>query len=142
VLTDAGVKIAPSTYYADRTRPAAARTVRDQLLLAEIRRVHAANYGVYGARKVWRQLHREGIEVARCTVEQLMRADGLTGVVRGTTRRTTVPAELSGRPGDLLERNFTAPAGNRRWVADVTPVRRTWSAPLFRGVGLLDLRAT
>jgi putative transposase len=79
VLTDAGAKIAPSTYYAARTRPPSARAVRDQELLAEIRRVHRDNYGVYGARKVWRQLHREGMPVARCTVERLMRADGLAG---------------------------------------------------------------
>jgi putative transposase len=109
VLTDAGVKIAPSTYYAARTRPPSPRAVRDESLLVEIRRVHADNHGVYGARKVWRQLHREGIEVARCTVERLMRADRLCGVIRGRTRRTTVPAELAARPGDLLDRDFTAP---------------------------------
>jgi putative transposase len=92
--------------------------------------VHAANYGVYGARKVWRQLQREGIEVARCTVERLMRADGLTGVIRGKTRRTTTPAALAARPGDLLDRDFTAPAPNRRWVADITYVA-TWSGFVY-----------
>jgi putative transposase len=130
VLTDAGATIAPSTYYAARARPPAARTVRDRELLVEIRRVHAANYGVYGARKVWRQLQREGIEVARCTVERLMRADGLTGVIRGKTRRTTTPAALAARPGDLLDRDFTAPAPNRRWVADITYVA-TWSGFVY-----------
>jgi putative transposase len=104
--------------------------VRDEQLLAEIRRVHAANYGVYGTRKVWHQLRREGVPVARCTVERLMPADGLTGVVRGKTRRTTVPAELAARPGDLLERDFTAPAPNRRWVADITYVA-TWSGFVY-----------
>jgi putative transposase len=104
--------------------------VRDEALLVEIRRVHAANYGVYGARKVWRQLQREGIEVARCTVERLMRADGLTGVIRGKTRRTTTPAALAARPGDLLDRDFTAPAPNRRWVADITYVA-TWSGFVY-----------
>jgi putative transposase len=130
VLTDAGAKIAPSTYYAARTRPPSARAVRDQELLAEIRRVHRDNYGVYGARKVWRQLHREGMPVARCTVERLMRADGLAGVIRGKTRRTTAPAPVAARPGDLLERDFTAPAPNRRWVADITYVA-TWSGFVY-----------
>jgi putative transposase len=130
VLTDAGAKIAPSTYYAARSRPASARAVRDEQLTGEIRRVHAANYGVYGARKVWRQLHREGHQVARCTVERLMRAEGLAGVVRGKARRTTVPAELTTRPGDLLERDFTAPAPNRRWVADITYVA-TWTGFVY-----------
>jgi putative transposase len=130
VLTDAGAKIAPSSYYAARSRPPSARAVRDEELLVEIRRVHRANYGVYGARKVWHQLRREGTAVARCTVERLMRADGLTGVVRGKTRRTTVPAELAARPGDLLERDFTAPAPNRRWVADITYVA-TWTGFVY-----------
>jgi putative transposase len=130
VLTDAGAKIAPSTYYAARSRPPSARAVRDEQLRAQIRRVHAANYGVYGARKVWHQLRREGCAVARCTVERLMRADGLCGVVRGKTRRTTTPAELAARPGDLLERDFSAPAPNRRWVADITYVA-TWSGFVY-----------
>jgi putative transposase len=104
--------------------------VRDEELLGEIRRVHAANYGVYGARKVWHQLRREGVEVARCTVERLMRADGLAGVVRGKNRRTTVPAELAARPGDLLERDFTALTPNRRWVADITYVA-TWTGFVY-----------
>ena len=130
MLTDAGAKIAPSTYYAARTRAPSARAVRDEALLVEIRRVHQANYGVYGARKVWLQLRREGFEVARCTVERLMRADGLTGAVRGKTRRTTVPAAVAARPGDLLERDFTAPAPNRRWVADITYVA-TWSGFVY-----------
>jgi putative transposase len=83
--------IAPSTYYAASHRPASARAVRDTKLKAEISRVHAEHFGVYGARKVWRQLHREGITVARCTVERLMRELGLEGVRRGKPRRTTTP---------------------------------------------------
>jgi putative transposase len=130
VLTDAGAKIAPSTYYAARTRPPSARAVRDEQLTAEIRRVHQANYGVYGARKVWHQLRREGTPVARCTVERLMHTDGLTGAIRGKSRRTTVPAALAARPGDLLDRDFTAPAPNRRWVADITYVA-TWSGFVY-----------
>jgi len=123
-------QIAPSTYYAAKTRPVCARAVRDSELTELIEQIHADNYGVYGARKVWRQLRREGIEVARCTVERLMRADGLAGVIRGKARRTTVPAELAARPGDLLERDFTAPAPNRRWVADITYVA-TWSGFVY-----------
>ena len=92
--------------------------------------MHRDNYSVYGARKVWRQLHREGMPVARCTVERLMRLDGLAGAVRGKTRRTTVPAEAATRPGDLLERDFTAPAPNRRWVADITYVA-TWTGFVY-----------
>jgi putative transposase len=117
------VPIAPSTYHAARARPQSARACRDEQLAGEITRVHRENYGVYGARKVWRQLHREGTPAARCTVERLMRAGGLSGAVRGKGKRTTVPAEASaGRPADLLERDFTAPAPNRRWVADITYV--------------------
>jgi putative transposase len=79
--------------------------------------------GLYGARKVWLQLRREGIEVARCTVERLMREMGIAGVSAQRKKpRTTVPDAGAGRPGDLLERDFTAPAPNRRWVADITYV--------------------
>ena len=78
-----GVQIAPSTYYEHVDRQPSRREVRDEALKAEIERVHAANYGVYGARKVWLALNREGIGVARCTVERLMAELGLTGAVRG-----------------------------------------------------------
>lgn len=120
------LQAAPSTYYAARQRPPSARQVRDDALKVKIRHVHAAHFGVYGARKLWRQLLREGIPVARCTVERLMRELGLTGAVRGKTRRTTVPAESVDRPVDLVERDFRAPEPNRLWVADLTYVR-TWS---------------
>jgi len=83
--------IAPSTYYQHRKRRPSARAVRDAALQVEIRRVHAEHFGVYGARKVWRQLHREGISVARCTVERLMRELGLEGVRRGKPHKTTTP---------------------------------------------------
>ena len=88
------------------------------------------NYGVYGARKVWRQMHREGFGVARCTVERLMRQDGLKGVVRGKKRRTTIPAENAARPGDLVDRRFEADRPNRLWVADITYVT-TWSGVAY-----------
>jgi putative transposase len=130
-LTEAGCPIAPSTYFARRSRPPSTRARRDDRLVGEITRVHRENFGVYGARKVWRQLQREGQPVARCTVERLMRAEGLVGAVRGKTRRTTVPAEASAqRLRDLLDRDFTAPAPNRRWVADITYVA-TWSGFVY-----------
>jgi putative transposase len=124
------LQVAPSTYYAAKSRPPSPRSVRDAALAPEIARVHADNFAVYGARKVWRALHREGTPVARCTVERLMRAHGLTGVVRGKTRRTTVPAQTAPRPADLVERRFTAPAPNRLWVADLTYVP-TWSGFVY-----------
>jgi putative transposase len=104
--------------------------VGDEQLKSEIVRVHEANLGVYGVRKVWRQLNREGIPVARCRVERLMRQLGLAGAVRGRVRRTTVSGEVAARPGDLVERDFTAPAPNRLWVADLTYVA-TWSGFVY-----------
>ena len=96
--------IAPSTYYAARDREPSARALSDARMLIEIRRVHAANYGVYGARKVHAELVREGFTVARCTVERLMRKDGLKGVLRDKSPRTTRPGPETDRPGDLVER--------------------------------------
>ena len=122
--------IAPSTYYDAKRRPPSARAVRDARLKAEIRRVDAENFGVYGAQKVWRQLNREGIPVARCTVERLMRDLGLRGAVRGKTRRTTVPDEAAPRPADLVERDFSASRPNQLWVADLTYVA-TWSGFVY-----------
>ena len=92
-LTAAGTQIAPSTYYAFKTRPPSKRAIRDEELLVEIRRVHAKNFGVYGAKKLHAQLRREGISVARCTVERLMRADGLRGISREKGPRTTTPGD-------------------------------------------------
>lgn len=110
--------IAPSTYYAHvRLRRApqerSERTKHDEALEDDVRRVWTGNRGVYGARKVWRQLRREGTEVARCTVERLMRRLGLAGVVRGRRARTTIPADAEARPQDLVNRNFTASAPNQ-----------------------------
>jgi transposase InsO family protein len=120
--------IAPSTYYATKAREAEparrpARTQRDARLREEITRVWRANGRVYGVRKVWRQLMREGIVVARCTVARLMRAEGLRGVVRGARVRTTIP-EAVDRPRDLVEREFVASRPNQLWVADFTYVAR------------------
>jgi putative transposase len=94
--------IAPSTYYHARRRPSSARAVRDAKLKAEIARVHAEHFAVYGARKIWRQLHREQIVVARCIVERLMGELGLQGVRRGKPHRTTTPdagGPAASRPG-------------------------------------------
>ena len=122
--------IAPSTYYAARTRPPSARSVRDAALSADIRRIHGHNYAVYGARKLWHALRREGTEVGRDHVGRLMHALGLAGAVRGKTKRTTISSELSPRPADLVERVFAAPAPNRLWVADITYVS-TWSGFVY-----------
>jgi putative transposase len=126
------LQVAPSTYYAvrERRRQPASRTLRDGEVLAEVRRVHEASGGLYGARKVWWQLTHDGTRVARCTVERLMRQDGREGVVRGKARRTTVPAERADRPTDLVERDFTATAPNVLWVADFTYVA-TWSGVVY-----------
>ncbi len=117
-----------STYYAakKRERQPSRREQRDAWLKKEIRRVwedRRKGRRVYGARKVWLQLRREGIEVARCTVARLMKELGIAGAsARRKKPRTTVPGAAGQRPADLLERDFTAPAPNRRWVADITYV--------------------
>jgi putative transposase len=122
--------IAPSTYYQHTKGPRSARAVRDAQLKVEIRRVHAEHFGVYGARKVWRQLHREGIAVARCTVERLMGELGLEGVRRGKPHKTTTPATSAARLPDLIERDFSAARPNQLWVADLTYVA-TWSGFVY-----------
>ncbi len=114
-----------STYYAARTRPPSARKRRDAQLLALIRKVHAENYGVYGARRVWHALLRQGIAVGRPRVERLMAKHGLVGVQRGRKPFTTVPDLLATRPADLVRRDFTASRLGQLWLADITYVR-TW----------------
>jgi putative transposase len=122
--------IAPSTYYDAKRRPPSARALREEELKAEIRRVHADNFSVYGARKVWRQLGREGISVARCTVERLMGELGLEGARRGRRHRTTIPHQGASRPADLVARDFSAQRPNQLWVADLTYVT-TWSGFVY-----------
>lgn len=114
---------APSTYYAARQREPSRRALRDERLKDEIKRAHGENYGVYGAHKIWKQLNREGITVARCTVARLMRELGLRGVRRGKAVRTTRPDAGVPRPPDLVERDFAAMRPNQLWVADLTYVR-------------------
>ncbi|MCW2952045.1 MAG: family transposase [Conexibacter sp.] len=126
------LQIAPSTYYAVKGRQAQPpeRALRDAELLAQIRRVHEASGALYGARKVWWQLRRDGIDAARCSIERLMGKHGIEGVVRGKKRRTTTADERALRPADLVDRDFTAPAPNRLWVADFTYVM-TWSGVVY-----------
>jgi putative transposase len=130
VLTQHGCQIAPSAYYDAARRAPWARAVRDERLKAEISRVHKDNYGVYGARKVWLQLNREGTPAARCTVERLMRELGLAGARRGKQVRTTVPASDAPRPADLVQRQFSPAAPDRLWVAGFTYVP-TWTGMVY-----------
>ena len=128
--------IAPSTYYEQKARETdpsrlPERAVRDTELREQIERVWKENFGVYGVRKVWRQLKREGIDVARCTVERLMRQMGLRGAIRGRKyKRTTIGDEAAPRPADLVQRDFTADRPNRLWVADLTYVA-TWAGFVY-----------
>ncbi|MFD9445995.1 IS3 family transposase [Streptomyces sp. NPDC060006] len=130
VLTSHGLKIATSTYYAAKNRTPSARSVRDDELKTQISRIHTDNFSVYGVRKVWRQLHREGIPVARCTVARLMRDLGLEGARRGKKIRTTIRDDGQERAADLLRRDFTASRPNERWVADFTYVA-TWTGIVY-----------
>ena len=116
-------RIAPSACHArvaQRADPAKAspRVWQDLVLLSQIRRVREANFGLYGARKVWRQLGREGIAVARCRVERLMRQMGLRSAVRGKETRTTIADKASPCPADKVNRHFQAPHRNTLWVSD------------------------
>ena len=127
--------IAPSTYFARRAKQAdpaklSARARRDAALRSKITRVFEQNLKVYGARKVWLQLKREGSEVARYTVERLMRVMGLHGVIRGKAIRTTTPDKSAPCPLDHVNRQFHAPAPNRLWVSDFTYVS-TWSGFVY-----------
>lgn len=127
--------IAPSTYYTHAARQADPelrpnRAWKDDALCAEIRRVWDENKQVYGPRKVWRQLHREGYRVARCTVERLMRRLGLQGVRRGKAIRTTISDKATPCPRDQVNRQFQAPHPNALWVSDFTFVS-TWQGFVY-----------
>jgi len=129
------MKIAPSTYHAHdarRRRPdtASPRVQRDAALRVEIRRVFEENFQVYGVRKVWRQLVREGEDVARCTVARLMRRMGLQGVIRGRRVRTTISDKAASCPLDRVNRQFRAPRPNVLWVSDFTYVA-TWAGFVY-----------
>jgi putative transposase len=127
--------IAPSTYYEQKARQVdpsrlPKRAQRDAVLCKEIERVWHENRGIYGARKVWKQLGREDIPVARCTVERLMGKLGLQGIVRGRKPKTTIPDDAAARPADLVQRDFAATRPNQLWVADLTYVA-TWSGFVY-----------
>ena len=127
--------IAPSTYYEHAARKAAperlpARLRRDEALCAQVQRVWSENFAVYGVRKVWRQLRREGFDVARCTVERLMRRLGLRGVLRGKALRTTVSDRAMPCPQDHVNRQFQASRPNTLWVSDFTYVS-TWQGFVY-----------
>jgi len=129
------LQIAPSTWHEHARRKAdparlSARAKRDAELSAEIRRVHAENFDVYGVHKVWRQLKREGLSVARCTVARLMKALGLEGVVRGKRMKTTISDKGAACPQDKVNRQFVADRPNRLWVSDYTYVA-TWSGFVY-----------
>ena len=133
VLTEHGVKIAPSGYYAFKKRPASARAGADAELVVQIERVfwdRGLGRGISGARKIWRLLRREGITVARCTVERLMRQQGLRGIRRGKQFITTRPDDSAPRAEDHVKREFHADRPNQLWVVDFTYVP-TWSGMAF-----------
>jgi putative transposase len=124
-----------ATYYEHKAREAEPerlppRVRRDLEISGQIRRVWDENFQVYGARKVWRQLCREGVAVARCTVERLMRSVGLQGAVRGGKRRTTISRDQTNYPADLVKRQFAATRPNQLWVADFTYVA-TWAGFVY-----------
>ena len=129
VLCEHGVKIAPSTYYEWKDKPLSQAERRDEVLAGQVMRVWDANFQVYGARKVWLALNREGVPVARCSVERIMRNLGLQGVIRGKVKRTT-HGDGSLLPDDLVNRRFAPLAPNLLWVCDFTYVS-TWAGWVY-----------
>ena len=117
------LQFAPTTYYSAANRPPSARRIRDEYLKEAIEFIWVQNRSVYGAEKVWEKLHRDGVPVARCTVERLMHELNFRGAVRGKTPRTTISDDAAVRPSDLVDRQFVATAPNRLWVADLTYVK-------------------
>jgi putative transposase len=124
------LQVAPSSYYAARRRPPSARAVRDAQLAPRIQQVFDDNYQVYGVRKLWKQLCRDGELVGRDRVARLMRTLGIAGVVRGKPRRTTIGDPAAVRPPDLVNRQFTATRPNQLWVSDFTYVA-SWSGMVY-----------
>lgn len=129
------LEVSASAYRARRTRPPSAGALRDVWLLEEIRRVHAGSDGVYGQLKVWDELNDEGIRVARCTVERLMRAHGIVGVGPVKTTKTTLPGPAPVPAQDLVRRDFTATRPDALWLADFTYIR-TWEGWAYLAVVL------
>ncbi|WP_353959862.1 IS3 family transposase [Corynebacterium guangdongense] len=131
VLATTSAKIALSTYYAHKSRPESARSLRDRKITRALRRIFDDNYSCYGARKLWAEINREGAcgHVARCTVERLMAADGLVGIRRRQKRPSTRSADAEQCPVDLVDRDFCVTAPDMLWVADIT-----YSQVLLSGV--------
>jgi putative transposase len=128
------VQVAPSTYYAAKSRPPCRRKVEDAALKEQIRKVYQEQFEVYGAEKLWRQLGREGVAVGRDRVARLMGELGIAGATRAKAARTTVPAQpAQPLPADLVHRNFTAAAPNELWVSDLTyvPLRSGFAYTAF-----------
>jgi putative transposase len=124
------LQVAPSSYYAAKRRQPSARAVGDAVLAPKVLQVWTDNYKVYGARKIWRQLHREGVRVGRDRVARLMRGLGIAGAVRGKTRRTTIADPTAARAPDLVQRRFVATRPNQLWVSDFTYVA-SWSGTVY-----------
>jgi putative transposase len=129
------IEVSASAYRARHTKPPSARTLRDRYLLGEIRRVHEYSFGIYGQFKIWDELNDEGIAVARCTVERLMRRHGIAGVSNGPTCRTTVPGASPVAAADLVRRDFTATRPDEIWLSDFTYIR-TWQGWSYLSVVL------
>jgi putative transposase len=130
VLSAAGCSIAPSTYYAAKSRPPSARQLRDQLMMPILMALWLANYRVYGAHKLWKAARRAGHDIGRDQVARLMAELGIRGARRGRRVWTTRPDPTAARPADLVKRNFTAMAPNQLWVTDLTYVA-TWSGVAY-----------
>lgn len=133
VLRDHDIQIAPSTYYAAKTRPPSARQLSDELRLEDVKRIHRENYGVYGVRKVWHALRREGVEIGRDQVARLMRMAGLRGVSRRARAKQSPPSEPEVRAPDLVQRDWFRDAPDVVWVSDFTHVftREGWAYVSF-----------
>ncbi len=131
-MKEAGIQIAPSSYYARKSRPPSHRAARDRVIDDRLRVLHEKNFGVYGVRKMWKTYLRTFPQdhVARCTIERRMRTLGLAGVPNARSTRTTRPSPGQPCPTDKLERDFTAPAPDRGWVADITYVA-TWAGFVY-----------
>ncbi|MGO2515735.1 MAG: IS3 family transposase [Corynebacterium variabile] len=135
VLSDTPARIAVSTYYAVKSRPASARSVRDDEVAAALHCIYADNYSCYGARKLWAEINREGTfgHVARCTVERIMGREGLRGIRRRVKKPATRSADADECPDDLVDRDFDVEFPNMLWVADITyiPTRAGWVYAAF-----------
>lgn len=130
VLREVGVPVAPSSYYAHKSRPAAKRAVRDETLVPQLVSLWEANYQVYGVAKLWKAARRAGLDIGRDQTRRLMRQAGIQGVTRAKTVKTTRPKDGAVRHPDLVKRDFTATGPNQLWVTDLTYVP-TWAGVAY-----------